>query len=198
MSTPHPVTGPLTGASTRRAPRLWEAATERARLTVVPAGRTRVPRTRFVVVVMLVLVTGVVGLLMFNTSLQQASFTTTALEDKAERLAARQQTLTMQIEDLRNPQQVALRARRLGMVASAPVFLRLSDGAVLGEPTPARPEDAMQILPPPRRKPAELNPRDRVVWQRADAPATSPDSAAETGRKNRTPDTARESRGSQG
>ena len=41
------------------------------------------------ILVSLVLLGGVVGLLLFNTSMQQASFTATALEDQAERAARR-------------------------------------------------------------------------------------------------------------
>ncbi|MGH3307948.1 MAG: hypothetical protein ACRDOX_09690, partial [Nocardioides sp.] len=60
-----------------------EAAVERARLTVVPRRRTRAARMPFVMLVSLVLLGGVIGLLLFNTSMQQASFAATALEEQA-------------------------------------------------------------------------------------------------------------------
>src|SRR3954452_18229398 len=100
-----------------RVPRIAEAAVERARLTVVPrASRRRAARVPFVMLVSLLLVGGVAGLLCFNTSMQQASFTATALEQRAQSLDARQQSLVMQLDALRAPQRVALRPKRMGMV----------------------------------------------------------------------------------
>ena len=63
-----------------RMPRIAWAAVERARLTVVPRRRTKAARMPFVLLVSLVLLGGVVGLLLFNTSMQQASFAATSLE----------------------------------------------------------------------------------------------------------------------
>ena len=99
-----------------RLPRLAEAAVERARLTVVPRRRTRAPRVPFVTLVSLLLLGGVVGLLLFNTSMQQASFAATALEQQATNLSAREQTLQMELERLRDPQRIAEAAKRQGMV----------------------------------------------------------------------------------
>jgi cell division protein FtsB len=136
-----------------------EAAVERARLTVVPRRRTRAARMPFVMLVSLVLLGGVIGLLLFNTSMQQASFAATALEEQANTLNARQQTLEMELEVLRDPQRVAEHAQDLGMVPAAnPVFLRLSDGKVLGERVPATPVNGLRIRPLPPTKPAVLTP----------------------------------------
>ena len=118
-----------------RMPRLAEAAVERVRLTVVPRARSHAPRVPFVTLVTLLLLGGVVGLLLFNTSMQQASFATTTLEQQAANLSSREQTLKMELENLRDPQRVALRAQRLGMVrADTPAFLDLRSGKVLGTP----------------------------------------------------------------
>jgi hypothetical protein len=54
--------------------RIAQQADDNARLTVVPRVRTRAPRVPFVTLVSLVLVGGIVGLLLFNPSRQQASF----------------------------------------------------------------------------------------------------------------------------
>ena len=122
-----------------RVPRIAEAAVERARLTVVPrTAARRAARVPFMVLVSLVLVGGVAGLLCFNTSMQQASFTATSMEDEAQALDAQQQSLTMELDALRDPQRVAARAQQMGMVPeNSPAFLRLSDGKVLGKATPA-------------------------------------------------------------
>jgi cell division protein FtsB len=142
-----------------RLPRLAEAAVERARLTVVPRRRTRAPRVPFVTLVSVVLLGGVIGLLLFNTSMQQASFAATALEEQATNLSAREQTLQMELERLRDPQRVAEAARRQGLVIpSTPAFLDLDSGKITGEPSPASPKSNTPIKPPPPTRPAELDP----------------------------------------
>lgn len=145
--------------SRSRMPRIAEAAVERARLAVVPRRapqRTRVP---FVALVSLVLLGGVIGLLLFNTSLQQAAFATTALEQQASTLEARQQTLAMEIDVLRNPQRVAEQAQAMGMVPSGtPAYLELATGQVLGEPTPATAGNNVRLRPRLDPKPAILDP----------------------------------------
>ncbi len=165
-----------------RMPRLAEAAVERVRLTVVPRTRRRAPRVPFVTLVTLVLLGGVVGLLLFNTSMQQASFAATALEGQADSLGARQQTLEMELESLRDPQRVAHRAERMGMVRSdTPVFLDLGTGKVLGTPVPAGAEDPLRVAPYPARKPASLVPPVHIVH--APAPAL-PGTPEEGGTQN--------------
>ncbi len=149
-----------------------EAAVERARLTVVPRRRTRAARMPFVMLVSLVLLGGVIGLLLFNTSMQQASFAATALEEQASTLTAREQTLQMELEVLRDPQRVAEHAQKLGMVpATNPVFLRLSDGKVLGERVAAAPVNKVRVRPLPPPKPAVLTPAPIVHEVRADSAA---------------------------
>lgn len=140
------------------------AALERARLTVVPRARTRTSPLPFVTLVSFVLLAGVIGLLMFNTSMQQAAFTATAMERQAATLEAREQTLRMELDVLRDPQRLALKAQRMGLVIPAtPAFLRLSDGEVLGTPTAATRVDGLRLLPKPPKKPAVLDPPPNVV-----------------------------------
>lgn len=147
-----------------RVPRIAQGAVDRARLTVVPRVRSRAPRMPFVSLVSVVLVGGIVGLLLFNTSLQQASFAATSLEQQADALAAREQTLRMELDELRNPQRVAAEAQAMGLVIpSTPVFLYLDDGAVSGARAPATPADALRLLPRAPVKPAVLAPPATVV-----------------------------------
>lgn len=149
----------LVNQARSRVPRIAEAAVERARLTVVPRTAHRAARVPFVTLVSLLLVLGVAGLLIFNTSMQKASFTATDMQNRAEVLAAKEQSLQMQLARLRDPQRVAERARRLGMVPpSSPAFIRLSDGKVLGQPVPATSADALRVTPLPTRKPRSLMP----------------------------------------
>lgn len=169
----------LVNQARSRVPRVAEAAVERARLTVVPRTTRRAARVPFVTLVSLLLVLGVAGLLIFNTSMQRASFTATAMQNRAEVLAAKEQSLQMQLARLRDPQRVAERARRLGMVPpSSPAFIRLSDGKILGTPVPASAADALRVTPLPTRKPRNLMPAP--VLAKA-APATNERSGAATG-----------------
>jgi hypothetical protein len=89
--------------------------------------------------------------------MQQASFSASSLENEADTLAAREQTLRMELDELRNPQRVAQEAQAMGMVIpSAPVFLDLETGKTTGVRTPATRENAIQLQPPAPIKPAIL------------------------------------------
>lgn len=164
-----------------RIPRLAGAAVERARLTVVPRRRTTAGRAPFLALVSMVLLGGVVGLLLFNTSMQQASFATTALEQQSTRLAAREQSLTMDLDRLRDPQRIAGAALKLGMVqACSPAFLKLGSGKVTGAPcaesTPLRINERPPVMP------SSLHPRTRVVH--VDAPPAAGNSTDDTAAGN--------------
>ena len=160
-----------------RVTRIAQEAVDKARLTVVPRVRTRAPRVPFVTLVSLVLVGGIVGLLLFNTSMQQASFSASSLENEADVLAAREQTLRMELDELRNPQRVAEEAQKMGMVIpAAPVFLDLETGKTSGVRTPATRENALQLLPPAPVMPAVLAPQPTVVTV---PPAPTPTEAAD-------------------
>jgi len=151
-----------------RVPRFAEAAVERARLTVVPPrraiGQTQAARTPFAVLVIAMLVAGVVGLLMFNTNMQQSSFRATALQEQVNVLTAKEQGLNMELDSLRDPQRLAVAAKDLGMVPpSQPAFIELATGKVLGNPTPATSADSVRINSLPAPKPEELKQRIRVI-----------------------------------
>jgi hypothetical protein len=79
-----------------------------------------------------------VALLMLNISLSRGAFELHELEQQQALLADQQQALTEQIAAEASPGRLSEKAAGLGMVPNPnPVFLRLSDGAVLGTPAPA-------------------------------------------------------------
>ncbi|MCW2781860.1 MAG: hypothetical protein JWR35_2309 [Marmoricola sp.] len=154
----------LMSQARNRVPRFAEAAVERARLSVVPRGPSRAKRTPFAVLVLVLLAGGVVGLLVFNTNMQQNSFYETSLQTRANALVAQQESLNMDLEALRNPQRLARAAKAVGMVAPPnPAFVRLSDGKILGTPIPATTADAVRINSFPAAKPTDLAPPPRII-----------------------------------
>ena len=148
-----------------RVPRLAEAAVQRARLTVVPSRRRdRAARVPFVTLVSVVLVGGIVGLLCFNTQMQQASFAATALEQQAANLTARQQTLHDELQELRDPQRVAQLAQQAGMVIpETACTIQLGAAAPTGQCTAATRANTPTLLERAPEKPAVLNPAPNVV-----------------------------------
>ncbi len=126
------------------------------------------------------LLAGVIGLLVMNTSMQQVSFRATALEGQAATLRAEKQGLQMELDKLRDPQRVALAAQHAGMVPiSHPAFLKLSDGSVLGEAVPVSGLDRQRFTAKPTRAPAGYNPRPVV---KVANPSTDGAPSTDTGR----------------
>ena len=171
-----------------RLPRIAAGAVERARLTVVPRRRVQAARVPFVTLVTLLLVGGVVGLLLFNTSMQQASFAATSLESQARTLNAREQSLRTDLEDLRDPQRLAEQATGMGMVVPPPpCFLHAATARVEGACTPASAADALSVRRPRPVKPPELRPAPVVVPAR---PSTSSSQASAATTRNGRGDTS--------
>jgi hypothetical protein len=156
-----------------RLPRLAEETVARARLTVVPRRRVRAARMPFVTLVSLVLLGGVVGLLCFNTQMQQASFAATALETQSNNLAAREQTLHDDLQKLRDPQQLGLHAQSAGMVLpDSACTVRLAAQTTANDCTPASADSTPRLQPRPPKKPAILDPAPIVV-ELAPAPGSA-------------------------
>jgi hypothetical protein len=157
-----------------RSQRTAAAAVERARLTLVqtrPTRATRAQRAPFAVLVFLILGAGVVGLLMFNTHMQQASFYATNLQDRADVLQARSQALDLKLQGLRNPQRLAIAARNLGLVTPPnPATIDLRTGKIEGHPIAATPADGTQIRSAQTPLPPSLNRRPILKFVQAPSP----------------------------
>jgi hypothetical protein len=129
-------------------------------LRLVPSVPVDAPRAPFIVFVIAVLGVGLVGLLLLNTSLQSRAFEVSSLQKSTAALADQQSELEQKAADLSAPESVAGRAVEFGMVPNPnPVFLRLSDGKVLGSPVPAS-------------RPAIIKPTVKVVPKAPAAKAT--------------------------
>jgi hypothetical protein len=90
----------------------------------------------------MILTVGLLGMLWINTSLSQGAFTLTDLQQQRAQLLETEQRLAEQLARAESPAQVEAAARELGMVPQeVPVFVRLSDGQIIGNPIP-QPEPA--------------------------------------------------------
>lgn len=174
------------------------------KLRVVYGAPFRPPRMPFVLFVVVLLAAGLVGLLLLNTELQRGTFEVTALNKQADQLRDEQEQLERQVRTLESPQNLADRALKMGMVPNPnPVFLRLSDGKVLGVPAEGKPGTGKAmfgpVVPsvtkptpattkPPTPKPPTATAAPTAVT--TGRPSTAPTSAPTSGRTT-APDTAR-------
>jgi outer membrane biosynthesis protein TonB len=114
------------------------ATPPRPPLTALPAPFRRAPRAPFVVLILAVLTSGLVGLLLLNTALAQGSFRLHDLQRSTAVLQDREQQLQMAVDAAGTPDRLAAAARALGLVPAVdPGFLQLPSGRVLGAPQAA-------------------------------------------------------------
>ncbi|MEU7371625.1 septum formation initiator family protein [Streptomyces hygroscopicus] len=107
-----------------------------AKARPAPGGATA-RRTPFVLLVVVLLGSGLIALLLLNSSLNQGSFDLSKLEKQTKELTDERQALQQDVDKLSAPAALERRARALGMVpGGSPVFLG-PDGKVSGVPAPA-------------------------------------------------------------
>lgn len=95
------------------------------------------PRTVYALVTVAGLFVILMAQLLLSIVLSNGAYQISALQTQQTELSRDAQTYTEQLDVLKSPQNLSARAEALGMVMStAPaVYLRLSDGAVIGTPT---------------------------------------------------------------
>ena len=157
---------PSSPAASRPVP----SSAAKAWLSVVPRLRTEAPRVPFLAPSRSCSVGGVIGLLMFNTSMQQASFSQARLEQQAEGLTAEQQSLEMEIEQLRDPQRVAQEAQSVRAWSADQQRLHPARRHDRGKATPPVRTRCMQSLPA-KRAAARSRP---VIVQKQRSSASQP------------------------
>ncbi len=107
-------------------------------LRLVGPVRIKARKAPFVAVLIAVVAAGLVGLVLLSTTMQTQAFKITDLQRQASVLAAERDQAASEVASLSNPAALADRALEVGMVPNAnPVFLRLTDGRVIGDPEPA-------------------------------------------------------------
>jgi cell division protein FtsB len=122
-------------------------------ISLVAGHRARPPRTRFVVLVVGVLGTGLVVLLLLNSALAADSFAQRRLQRQNTELSLREQELAREIAALEAPGALITAARKLGLVPSGQsgfLVLDKNGGAhVVGTAVPA-------TAPPPPPSPGPV------------------------------------------
>ena len=104
-------------------------------LRLVAPVTTRARRTPFVVVLLAMIGVGLVGLIVLSTQMQSNAFELDRLQSQAHDLHNEQASLQRDVSDLESPRNLGSRAVDYGMVPTqTPVYLRLSDGQVIGRP----------------------------------------------------------------
>ncbi|MDR5700775.1 hypothetical protein [Agromyces aerolatus] len=110
---------------------------ERPQLRPVPDGRRR-PRLVYAITALAGIGAIVIAQLLFSVAMTEGAYEIEGYKVAQIKLDRETQVLREQIDALESPQFLAANAEALGMVPNAaPVYLRLSDGAVLGQPTAA-------------------------------------------------------------
>lgn len=163
MSSPA-IARPTTAPDRRRAP-------TRPPLTAVPAREARKNRPKLSYALWTVGGVGaiLIAQLLMSVALSHGAYEVSSLKTQITELGWQKESLGEQLETLSSPQYVASAAHELGMVInSSPAYLRLSDGAVLGQPGEAG--EASSI---------PLGPSDVVGNSAADALAAANSPAAE-------------------
>lgn len=120
-------------------PEYRPARPERARPQLRPAPEPRRrPRLAYAVTALAGIGAIVIAQLLFSVAMTEGAYEIEGYKVAQIKLDRETQVLREQIDALESPQFLAANAEALGMVPNAaPVYLRLSDGAVLGQPTAA-------------------------------------------------------------
>jgi hypothetical protein len=101
------------------------------------------PKTVYATIVIGGLFTVLLAQLLLSIGLSDGAYAIQSLQQKQRDLGRTQQVLSEDLERLSSPQNLAANAGAMGMVSNAaPVYLRLSDAAVLGAPVAATADDS--------------------------------------------------------
>jgi hypothetical protein len=109
------------------------------------AQRRARPRVVYAVIVIAALFAIFMAQLLMSIAVADGAYRISGLQVEQRDLGRQQQSLSERLDLLASPQNLATQAESLGMVlgTSAPVFLRLSDGAIVGSESPTASGEAV-------------------------------------------------------
>ncbi|WP_022893350.1 hypothetical protein [Agromyces subbeticus] len=160
-----------------RAPRRLRPAPERA--------VRQKPRLAYAVIALGGVAIIIVAQLLLSIAVTQGAYEIDGLQTQQGTLTREEQKLAEELDRVESPQFLATKAEGLGMVPNAnPVYLRLSDGAVLGQPTaatggasasaPLVPNALIDGVPPSGEQASGQTPTGGIPDQAADAATQAP------------------------
>lgn len=131
---------PINLAATAR-PLVERAKSLRPNIQIVSTKEQRKarPKSFYPLMTMAVVFGIIISQLLLSVAVSSGAYEIAELTQQNKEISRTYQTMTQDIDRLSSPQNLASNAGALGMVNNAtPVYLRLSDGAVLGSPVPAK------------------------------------------------------------
>ncbi|MGW9629964.1 hypothetical protein ACWGST_04630 [Agromyces sp. NPDC055520] len=168
------------------APRRVGPGRPQRRLRPAPERATRTkPRLGYAIIALGGVAVIIVAQLLLSIAVTQGAYEIDALQMQQATLARDEQKLSEDVDRVQSPQYLAARAEGLGMVPNSnPVLLRLSDGAVVGQPTaavggaatsaPLVPNALIDGVPPDAATQAGQTPTGGMPVQTGDAPPETP------------------------
>ncbi len=106
------------------------------------------PRAVYALVTIAGLFTILIAQLLLSIVVSNGAYQITSLQQVKNELSRDEQALTEQLQVLESPQHLAANAQALGMVTnSSTAYLRLSDGAVIGQPVAATASNGIRTGP---------------------------------------------------
>lgn len=101
---------------------------------------------RSAIILVLIIFGIIITQILLSVSTASGAYEIANLKQENKDLSLELQNLKQQTTYLDSPQFLSDKAEKIGMVMSdSPAFLRLSDGAVIGTPTPASPENSITL-----------------------------------------------------
>ncbi|MBK5239268.1 MAG: hypothetical protein JJE28_09215 [Actinomycetales bacterium] len=124
--------------SPRTSPAVPATSPTRFRVVATREQRHARPRVFYAVVTMSVIFGIIVAQLLLSVAVSSGAYEISGLQAQNRELTRTHQSMSQDLDRLASPQNLAANAEALGMVNNnTPVYLRLSDGAVLGSPEAA-------------------------------------------------------------
>lgn len=115
------------------------------RLRVAPPAPVIAPRAPFVALVLVLVITGVIGILVLNTKIAENAFRLHDLRQEQGSLDRQQQRLERELARKASPGELAAAGARNGLVPSrTPAYIVLPDGRQIGVPGPGAPAGSGQ------------------------------------------------------
>ena len=121
----------------------------RPALTLVPPVRSTVSTVGFALIIMALVALGMGLVMVITTSVAAQSKELSALRVESTELEYRAANLTTQLQEKSSSASLVIRASGAGMVPNPnPVFIRLSDNKILGDPKPVVGDEAPYLRRP--------------------------------------------------